>query len=176
MTVDIFTKEEFEKALPVNKKNGNRMWKCLGLVKGEYTYIIPIQKKDNNIKLHIVIRSSIGESSISADSGEDSIRVYLEAKPQLRKYIGDKFWIALGKGKKVFWITRVSGWEKRLETHLREVYSVGKRVNRITCPNCNDFMPVCVAKTEANKGRVYQTCFNSDNCKDGYFRWLSDKA
>jgi hypothetical protein len=172
MTVDIFTKEEFEAALPTNKsKKNTRMWKCLGLVDGEYTYIIPIQKKSNDIKLHIVIRSSVGKDGKSASAGEDSIRVYLMAKPMIRKHINPKFWIAFGKAKKVFWITRVPGWEGRLMDHLREVYVIGKAVRKTVCPDCGKAMPVCISKSEKNKGRRYQTCF--DGC--GYFRWLENK-
>lgn len=70
--VDIFSREDFENALPCIKNSKNRAWIPLGLFQGEYCYLLPLP---NGTAVHI--RSSIGASGISAGCGENSIRAWI---------------------------------------------------------------------------------------------------
>ena len=61
MSVERFTKEQFESALPVNKHTGQPMWKPLGVIAGygknSYCYIIEIDDQ-----VGIFVRSSVKPS------------------------------------------------------------------------------------------------------------------
>jgi len=67
--IDKFTREDFENALPINSISGEKLWSEQGLVGGEYTYSIAV---DDDVSIEV--RSSVQESGVSADSGQDSIR------------------------------------------------------------------------------------------------------
>lgn len=78
MPIDYFTKEEFEKALPKHKDTGVGLWSPLGLDKGEWTYAVPVKRKDG-APITIMIRSSVRADGVAASTGKDSIRMWLEA-------------------------------------------------------------------------------------------------
>lgn len=76
MSIDQFTQEAFEAALPVDA-DGAPLWESLGLQSGEYMYAVPVIRADGR-QVRIVIRSSVGPDGVAADTGEDSIRAWLE--------------------------------------------------------------------------------------------------
>ena len=71
MTVERFTKQEFEDALPRHKGTDKPLWECAGLIDGEHVYHIPVTGTNKRIS----IRSSVKVDGVSADAGEDSIRL-----------------------------------------------------------------------------------------------------
>jgi hypothetical protein len=156
--VDRFTIEQFENALPVNKKTGEKMWESLGLMNGEYTFLVPIHEFAS-----ILIRSSIDRSGVSADSGEDSIRPLL-VDPKTYQPVGSKLSV---------YITRVNGWETRLTDQLRKLFQLGRKVK--SCPCGGTVKILKVKKDGPNKGRFFSSCSADFNCKLTPFEWLEDE-
>lgn len=150
MAVDIFTKAQFESALPVHNQTGEPLWRFGGLRDGEYEYLMPIDSLSA-----ILIRSSIHSDGFSAESGEDSIRAWLvnnEDKP-----LGSK----VSK-----WVTRVPGWETRLKETLRTLWQLRKQSGN--CINCGEPLGIFKVKKEGpNKGRWFAKCINHNG-----FVWL----
>lgn len=149
--IDHFTKEDFERALPKSKTDHSLvLWKYEGLDKSEHCYSIPIDEKSK-----IFIRSSVKSDNKSADTGKDSIRIYLVNNQN--RPIGSK----ISK-----YITRVPGWQTRLIEQLRFLF----RLRRLAGNDSNNNpMPVLkVEKEGPNKGRF----FTSSN--NGNFKWLTD--
>ena len=163
MPVEIFTKEQFEKnALPKNKMTGKEMWQSLGIVDGEYAYLVPLPDKLNAIE----VRSSVHTNGISAESGKDSIRCWI-VDVQTGKPWGSK----IGR-----WTTRLPGWDSRTLEVIRELWSMASKI--VECPSCHSArLKVFIVKKEGpNKGRVFLKCPN-DGCNKGnpYFEWLGDE-
>ena len=57
MTTEIFSKAQFEEALPKHRVTKEPLWTYRGFIKGEHTYWLPV--KDG---VEIIIRSSIDGS------------------------------------------------------------------------------------------------------------------
>lgn len=150
MAVETFSKADFEAALPVAKKDGSKLWVSTGLLQGEHTYSIPV-----NDSCAITIRSSVKSSGYSAECGKDSIRAWLsdsEGRP-----VGSKVQSH---------VTRTSGWDSRMVTMLRKLYSMGQHVNY--CSGCKELVKIFKVKKEgANKGRLFTKC----DCPDS-FTWI----
>ncbi len=147
MAVDVFTRAEFEAALPKNKLTKDPLWTYSGIVDGEYTYFLPVGNPFQRT-LGICIRSSVrgyGGDAVSAASGEDSIRCWLSlgGTPYMNKI------------KK--YVTRVKGWEGRLTELLRLLYRLGNALR--PCPTCGMLRKAFMVKKEGpNKGRFFQNC------------------
>jgi hypothetical protein len=138
--IEKFSKEEFEKALPVNKLTGEPLWKHIGLYEGEQTYALPVMR-NNFFYVTIIIRSSIDETGFARDTGKDSIRLYfmLDGKPH---------------GSKVScYITRVKGWQDRLDKQLRIMYKRGGSLN--LCPFCGKRKALYRSKKDK---KLFQAC------------------
>lgn len=158
MPIDRFTKEEFEAALPVHQESGQVLWSCRGCVGGEFVYDVSTAIPE----LVIRVRSSVGPDGMAADSGEDSIRVWLchtDGTP----------W----GSKTQRWVTRMPGWADRLKTLLREQYKVVLLIKRHKCPTCG-WPKLFKCKTEKNMGRLFIACTGGDDngCKKKVFEWV----
>lgn len=177
MPVEIFTREQFEYALPMKGKFA--CWRGLGIVDGEYSYLIPCTN-GNGVGIHI--RSSIGPSGKSAECGENSIRAWIVDAEASRN--GDHRPL----GNKIQrWTTREKGWERRLWNPKAEkekdkglLWHLGKMASMIgPCPQCGTRTRVFrVRKAGPNKGRAFLKCPNEEcGGQDGraYFQWLDDK-
>lgn len=103
-------------------------------------------------KVKILIRSSIDSSKVSADTGEDSIRVFLV--DEYNRPMGSK----LNR-----WTTRKIGWEERVKQLLRQFVKLclasGADQGGIKIFKC---------KQGENKGRLF--CKRGDN----FIAWLTD--
>lgn len=111
MSVDVFSKEQFEKALPT-KADGSPLWEYVGIIQNEHVY----QMKVNGTNKRICIRSSVaGNTDMSAPSGGDSIRLWVEY------YYKDE-WRPLKKLDS--YTKRTPGWEKRMVTKLRKLWKL----------------------------------------------------
>lgn len=154
MATEKFTKEDFENALPKDKKTGEDLCQPTGLVNGEYTYLLHVRGDS-----HISIRSSVRSNGVAADTGHDSIRAWLVD--------GDGY----PAGSKVqSYVTRVPGWADRLTSVLRELYRRSTAAG--DCPTCGKPMGVWKVKKEGkNKGRIFYKCWT-----DGHFRWEGEPA
>lgn len=149
MAVEIFTKAQFEAALPRHKVTGDPLWVFAGIVAGEYVYNIRVS--DDAV---IVIRSSVREDGVSAAKGEDSIRLWL-ASYSTGKPLSSKI---------TRWIARTGGWRERLTEQCRTLYKLGRKLG--PCPKCGAARALRkVAKEGANKGRLFFTCDND------HFEW-----
>lgn len=155
MAVDHFTKKVFEEKV-LDKTNLN--WQELGLVQGEYTYLVPIKNRSD---VAIYIRSSVKVNGISAGVGEDSIRAHLLLTE--RK-------IHFGKTKRVH---RQPGWNKRTLDLLRVLYRKArdmKSVKDYNCPECGKLQNIYTVKKKGkNQGRLFTFCFD---CEENW-HWLS---
>ena len=152
MSVEIFTKQQFESALPVNKNTGVALWVSAGLQLGEHTYKIPVTPSCS-----IEIRSSVHANGTSAPTGKDSIRAYLlgpDGKPA---------------GSKVqSYVTRTAGWNARLVDMLRKLYVMGRHV--VMCPKCNELVQIFKVKKDGpTKGKLFVKC----KCA-GSFTWIEN--
>ena len=160
MAVDIFTKQDFEEALPVHKDTGEPLCTSLGLVQNEYCYTLhPFKQKD----FKIFIRSSIGHSGISAQTGDDSIRCYIVLEH-------DGNFIPWGN-KSQNYVTRVKGWQRRMVDTLRLLAGQIQKIPD-ACPTCKKTLtvkPFIVKKEGPNKGRRFLKC---SECS--YFQWIQD--
>lgn len=156
MSVQIFTLKEFEEALPKHKIHGQPLAKHVGLVEGEHEFRMPI---DGDVS--ITIRSSIGTSGISADTGKDSIRAWLT----------DTAGTPLGS-KVSRWTTRLPGWDERLKDVLRTLWSWRLAAGNCSC--CGNPKHIFkVKKAGPNKGRVFTKCSVCENAhKPNGFKFL----
>lgn len=148
--VDTFTQTEFEQVLESIAPGG---WEGLGLDDGEYAYDLAIGP------LVIRVRSSVHADGESAKAGQDSIRVYVldaDGEP----------W----GSKAARWVTRVSGWERRLTELVDQLRVLIARVE--SCPECGtECQPFKVRKEGPNRGRWFAKCPNAA-CARPLFEWL----
>lgn len=160
MAVEIFSKTEFENALPKSKTTGQPLWTHKGLVQGEHAYAIDVQ----NPRVQIIVRSSVHANGLSANTGEDSIRAWLidpSGRPlgaKIQKYV-----------------TRVAGWQGRMIDMLRKLAKLAKKIRQ--CPRCTNSLGIVKIKKGTNAGKLALTCSakNPDgNFCNHYFEILND--
>lgn len=160
MAVEIFTREQFESALPCHCKTQEKLWQSAGLSEGEYSYNV---RPFPSLPYAIHVRSSVKANGISADTGQDSIRAWIvttttEGKP---KPFGSKI---------SRYTTRLPGWQDRLTVILRKLAMLIKQI--APCESCgHDCPPFKVKKDGPNKGRLFSKCTNQD-CKSPKFTWI----
>ncbi len=148
--IDHFSKDEFEKALPV--AGGLPLWRPLGLRAGEHCYGVPVKP---GVLIHI--RSSVGPDGHAADTAKDSIRCWLSA---------DEGGKPLGS-KDSRWIARTNGWQRRLTETLRTLWRMGRQLD--ACPECGRTMLALKVKRDGpNVGRWFAKCMDCN--RDG--GWL----
>ena len=153
MPIDRFDTQRFEAALPRSKSSGETIWQFSGMKDGERIYHVyagPFAR--------VAIRSSIDNSGYAADTGEDSIRLWLEVMTDAGTYQAVK--------KLDSWTTRVNGWEDRMVDKMRELYRYGIKVKR-TVPTGNQFWFV---KAGPNEGRP---CSKNIKAKKN-FTWMDE--
>ena len=111
--IDTFTQEQFETALTkiLSTKGNGPSLIALGLVQGEHCYAVPVA----NTNKRLMIRSSVKSDGLSADTGKDSIRLYVQ-------YHYKSTWRPLAKLDA--YTTRVPGWQARMGKKLRELYAL----------------------------------------------------
>jgi len=159
--IDIFTKQDFEDALPVNKNTNEPLWVEIPPTgtEPEFQYLIMIDDK-----VGIQVRSSVRvKTGISASKGADSIRAWLV------KIVSDGHMFSLGN-KATRWTTRLPGWQDRLVDVIRTLWKWRKKAG--DCLNCDEPKSIFKSKKEnENKGRFYATCIE---CKTG-FLWITER-
>ena len=157
MAIDRFDTGRFEGALPKHKQTGQNLWKFLGMQSGERVYVVPAGEF-----ARVLVRSSIDESGYAAESGNDSIRLWLEIRV-------DGSWKAMKKMDS--YTTRVKGWEGRMVDKMRELYTLGIKVKReiLGCEECDNKKLITwfVKKEGANLNRPMAKC---PQC--GHLMWL----
>lgn len=156
MSIDRFTKAEFEAALPViadgHPRAGEKLWRETGLVENEFTYEMEVSATGR-----IFIRSSVRPDGLAAETGADSIRCWL-ARPDGTP-LGNKIQSH---------ISRVTGWQGRMKEILRELWK--RHVVAGDCPRCGQAMGIWkVKKSGPNTGRLFAKC-----PEHGHFFWLDD--
>lgn len=166
MPVEIFTREQFESALPKHKTTQSPLWQFAGQETGEYVYAIPVLNK--HLAMKIMIRSSISTATdLSADTSQDSIRVWLvdavtslPMSAKLRAYT-----------------TREKGWQGRLVALLRDQYKIAMRLT--PCGVCGKVRHAYKTKKAGeNKGRLFQACYcqgKNGGQASGTFDWLDER-
>jgi len=134
MTTKIFSKQEFERAIP-------KQFVSIGMLKGEECYLCKITDD-----IHIMLRSTVGASGYCKDTGEDSIRFWLVGNDL--KPLGARI------SKRV---NRVPGWQERLIPRLRELWALAQKVGY--CPDCKVPRKLFrVKKAGNNRGKLFATC------------------
>jgi DNA helicase-2/ATP-dependent DNA helicase PcrA len=141
MTVETITKEQFEKFLDTTNCKSGIDWQPLGLIDGEETYIIPLDGQSS-----IMIRSSIKLDGQSAESGKDSIRLWLVGSDN--KSLGSK----VSK-----WTTRLPGWQERTIEVCKTLTEWRGLAG--DCPDCNKPKGIFkVKRRTVNQGRIFAKC------------------
>ena len=148
MTIERFTREEFEEVLD---EIFGRNWQLDLGGWGELSYAGVI----GNGKF-IRIMSSINSKRNVADStGKNSIRVWLtdeHNKPLMPKIN--------------HWTTRLPGWQERLKSQVQLLTNMAKSLK--WCDECYSFETVWkVKKNNKNKGKLFARC----QCENS-FRWF----
>lgn len=158
MPVEIFSKAQFEAALPKIKGTSLPAWQCIGLDKGEYTYVIPLGTPPGSKPASILIRSSVDQTGWSRATGEDSIRVYV-----VENRTGKPL-----SGKVHRWTTRLPGWQDRMMEIVRFLAEMAVKIGE--CPKCHKDLTRLgkVKKAGPNKGRWFISCWK---CND-HFEWM----
>lgn len=156
MAVEIFSREQFEQALPCHCKTQEKLWQPCGVNNGEFTYIV---RPFPNLPYGIEVRSSVKADGFSADTGEDSIRCWIVTNE------GKPFGSKISK-----YTTRIPGWENRLINILR---TLAKMIQQIApCNTCGQPCPPFKVKRDGpNKGRLFSKCTNKD-CAKPKFTWI----
>ena len=156
MAIETFNKEQFEKALPDNAV-------LMGVIMGELCWFVPVTKLTG-----IMVRSSIPpRTGLSAEIGEDSIRCMLMGAGVMNAPDWHSALHGLGT-KSQKYITRVSGWEKRLANVLQTLTTWINTAG--DCPKCGLSKHFyTVHKTGPNNGRVFAKCAR---CEEG-FTWIT---
>jgi hypothetical protein len=118
MGIDVFNKEQFCEVLEGIKSGWDESF-----VDGQYQYRYQFGK--NGI---IIVNSSIDFSNRARSCGNDSIRVWVEYKEKPLK-------------KSQRWITRMSGWERRLREQILKACRVINDCGYAPkCPKCGGDM------------------------------------
>lgn len=150
MTIDYFTREQFESYL---RDRFPEKWDFAGLARGELTYIIRYHA------VAILIRSSIKEDDNSAGVGEDSIRVFLVTDDTER---------ALLAKLDSLYVTRVRGWENRLASKIDKLMRLRDKAG--DCSTCGEPLHIfTVQKEGGNQGRPFASCKDREHKT---FLWL----
>jgi hypothetical protein len=153
--VEIFSKSDFEAALPKLKGTETPAWTCVGLQSGEYVYLVTLGDEK---PAKILVRSSVDSTGFSRASGEDSIRVYVvdaSLKPL--------------SGKANRWTTRLPGWQDRMMEIIRFLALMAVKIRK--CPKCAEHGLLRlnkVKKAGPNKGRWFMSC-SQNSC---FFEWM----
>jgi hypothetical protein len=155
MPVEIFTIEQFEAALPVPKK-GPKFERLPGLHYNENVWVLYMPHAD----LRILVRSTIGASGKSDDTGQDSIRIYLQYS---RLENGSRVWREI-KGFKAPYTTRIKGWQDRLKVKIKQVSQQGAKVHHLLAENE-------AMKFSENPGFIGRPFAHIDG---KFTRWLDD--
>lgn len=154
MTIERFSKSEFEAALPRHKETGDALWIATGLKDKEETYLMNVKPG-----VSISIRSSVQSNGIAAETGSDSIRAWLvneQGGP-----LGSKV---------ISYTTRQPGWADRMTNVLRKLYTTGQKIQQ--CPYCGKLMGIYkVKKAGKNQGRQFSKCWEHGNT----FYWLDEQ-
>lgn len=156
MTTDVFTDYQFEQALNEALKGTNLLWSREGFIGGELHYAI-LAKQVGKTSVYVHVNSSITRTGFAAATGQNSIRIWFT----------DEKGLPLGN-KTQRWVTRVPGWEGRLNTQLSKVLNMA---NSITlCKTCGQVEKVFVTKKDGpNKGRFFKKCDANHR-----FQWLDE--
>lgn len=139
MTIEHFTRDEFVLALLQNDlpiKSYHAF--------GEWVFDLEL---DLNKKDYIRIRSSIAKDT-AADTGKDSIRIYLI----LNDYpaVNDK---------EFRWVTRLPGWDERMNAKIADLLNLYSRIGN--CPECGRRRKLNRVKKEGvNHGKLFVACFD----------------
>lgn len=167
MTIERFTKEEFEAALTSTAP----FYEEEGLVQGEHTYIIPV-----NSQTRLRVRSSVGANGVAADTGDDSIRIWVQFYQPDWKNPSRMTWTG---GKKFdAYTTRIPGWAKRMDKKIHELWNIAAKLTSpipTSCPHCGRVPRVGFSsKKNKNFGRPYCSCGNPAHKaqKVDFFQWL----
>lgn len=156
MTTVRFSKLEFETALSTSADKVQLKVEPVGIVGSEEHYAVVV-KNFNTKKVCVEVASSVSRSGFADEAGENSIRLWLT----------DEDGAPLGS-KIQRWVTRVPGWEKRLDEVLTKAVGMASKID--LCPTCKTLRKVFIVKKEGkNHGRLFLKC----RC-DSYFQWLDE--
>ena len=160
--IERFSKTEFEYTL-TDVLNGVG-FKELGLIDREECYSVQV-----NPFARILVRSSVNETGVAGDTGEDSIRVILEVLTEKGEWKGSK---KIGE-----WTTRVPGWEIRMRDKMRVVWGWAKQIKktRTHCAKCGQLKGMWMTKGGKRPGSFAEKCFKERNFSEAGFGWM-DKA
>lgn len=157
MSTERFTKQEFEEVLLRATAEEDLEILERGLVGSEWRYQIVANDLGTAGKVLIEIASSVGSSGVADATGENSIRL----------------WLTDGKGlplgsKISRWVTRVSGWDRRLEDQIDRMIGMAQAIQ--FCTKCRSLEKIFIVKKEGpNKGRLFVKC----ECPKS-FTWLDE--
>lgn len=141
MTTESFTVEEFAKVL----EDAGYRYDKLGWMNGEMVFAVDLGKQ-----VSIRIRSSIRNNGYAANSGEDSIRLWLAYQGQSLSAKG----VPTGINER--YIQCVAGWQKRLITQIEKLKFFRQVLG--DCRDCGKPNMALVSRTAKNPGRIFTKC------------------
>jgi len=160
MTIENFSREQFETALPAGR------WTYAGIRNSQHCYKV---KPFDGKPFAIFVWSSVLQSGESShEAGNDSIRAV----------IVDEGGIPYG-GKANRWIDRRPGWDRRLLETLRTLAAQIRAI--CPCPVCGTMgKPFTCGKPGPNKGRSFISCPNNACAGKGnrtsLFKWMDEET
>ncbi len=153
MTIDVFTKAEWERQTAWPQKDGSVFaWSCC-YPDGQqlvYEWELPqVKGVESDPDITFIVYSSIHPVALCTDSesGEDSIRVIVKINGKAN---GATYY----KWPKRFWICRTEGWSDRLRQLMRDHLNM-LRLHKCRCPDCHGMVFPVVSK----QGKWYKKCF-----------------
>lgn len=146
MSTERFSKTQFEAALDDAFRGTGVQWLCDGILKSEFHYHAIVKQTKTNQEVSIEIQSSIDGSGFAADTGENSIRVWV-----------------MGSGKPMFekeqaYVTRVAGWAERMRVVIAKQLEKAQSVP--FCPKCGGLMRL---RTRRDGGKFWG-CIRYPEC------------
>lgn len=167
MPVEIITTAEFEAALPCERSTGKPLWEYAGIIQGERCYLIPVfGKGGRDTGASLMVRSSIDQTGLSAECGENSIRAWVVKRKVLpyRDHTGKSMVDIEYLGTKVQkYVRRDPGWDQRLKTMLHKMYVLASNIQK--CRVCDNLTKLIRIKHGPNAGSYAVWCM-PDKKKD----------
>jgi len=181
MSVIKFSKSEFEQVLAgIARKCDGEIERInhQGLIKGEHVYALLLARCNKAI----FVRSSVKSDGMSADVGEDSIRLWVSYHYQGR-------WVPLGKET---YTQRTQGWADRMGVKVSELIEVALKDGKVrtlpigkvsegpsestdgqesesqaepVCPECGSKMVLRTARKGKNAGNQFWGCSTFPRCR-----------
>lgn len=185
MTIERFTREQFETALTKMSKTGEKLWEDAGLIDDEHCYTITVMDVGHKTNKRLFIRSSVYSQGVASDTDKNGIRVWAEYKyrdtwrpltkvqqrhvkrtvnwrENLRKWIAATYKVALDDTlKRRQDIMQAASMDVKQEAH-KPLTSI----KIVKCPKCGKPMRL-ISPRQGQTWKAFYGCSGYPHCKNG---------